>query len=155
MSESSVKPRSVADTNLFVSGAISPGGSPHRLLQAWLDQHFHLLLSEEQFDEIVGVFRRPRLIKLFHYSRDELAALFATLAAPRVTPAPVVPLRVRDPKDVEILAAALGGEADYLVTGDADLLELRDDPRLGPLRIVTAAQFLANLADAPTRGEGA
>ncbi len=36
--------------------------------------------------------------------------------------------------------------ADYLVTGDPDLLDLRDDPRLVPLRIITAREFVDTLA---------
>ena len=52
---------------------------------------------------------------------------------------------MRDPKDEPILAAALGGGADYLVTGDADLLIYRGDSRLGSLQIVTVHQFLAVL----------
>lgn len=56
---------------------------------------------------------------------------------------------LRDPKDVHILAAALNGGADYLVTGDDDLLEHQNDPRLGTLRIVTVARFLAILEDRP------
>jgi uncharacterized protein len=148
MSGSSVRPRSVVDTNLFVSGAISPRGAPRRLLEALYDQRFHLLLSKEQYGELSEVFRRPRLRKLFRYSRDELAALFALVAAaPPVTPVIAIPVQVRDPKDIKILAAALGGDADYLVTGDGDLLEHRDDPRLGKLQIVTAAEFL-NILDA-------
>lgn len=59
-----------------------------------------------------------------------------------VTPARRVPLNVRDPKDVQVLATAFGGGADYLVTGDNDLLSLAGDSRLGPLRIVTVVEFL-------------
>lgn len=51
-----------------------------------------------------------------------------------------------------ILAAALGGGADYVVTGDADLLVLNGDPRLGNLRIVTAGDFLALLSE-PSEAE--
>jgi len=52
---------------------------------------------------------------------------------------------IRDPKDIHLLAA-LGGDADYLITGDADLLVLAGDPTLGPLRIITARAFLDDLA---------
>jgi predicted nucleic acid-binding protein len=52
---------------------------------------------------------------------------------------------VRDPNDEKVLAAALGNRAGYLVTGDEDLLALRDDPRIKGLRIVTAREFLETL----------
>lgn len=51
-------------------------------------------------------------------------------------------LRSRDPNDDPLLSAALNGRADYLVSGDLDLLELASDPRLGGLRILTPRAFL-------------
>jgi hypothetical protein len=64
----------------------------------------------------------------------------------RVEPTGTIPVAVRDPEDVHLLAAALGGNAAYLVTGDADLPILNGDPALGPLRIVAARAFLDALA---------
>ncbi len=48
----------------------------------------------------------------------------------------------RDPKDDYLLAYALVGKADYLVTGDEDLLELE---QVDALKIVTAREFLTVL----------
>lgn len=53
-----------------------------------------------------------------------------------------LPVTVRDPEDGHILAAALGGEADYLVTGDEDLLVLNNTQLLGKLRIISVVEFL-------------
>lgn len=155
MSESSEPPPSdsndllptVVDTNLFVSGTIHKGGTPRRLMLAWLARRFRLLLSDEQRAELDDVFARPKIVLGYNVGREQLDELFAGLSLPtRVTLRYPLPLPVRDPKDEKILAAALGG-ADYLVTGDLDLLVLRDDPRLAPLRIVTATEFLAVLAE--------
>jgi predicted nucleic acid-binding protein len=63
-------------------------------------------------------------------------------ATERVTPLDSLPLHSRDPKDDKLLALALGGNADYLITGDQDLLVLNDNPGLENLRIITAAVFL-------------
>ncbi len=46
----------------------------------------------------------------------------------------------RDPKDAPFLAAALAAGADYLITGDRDLLDARDSL---PCRVVTVAEFAA------------
>ena len=82
----------------------------------------------------------------FQMSISELAELGARLSgATVVTLAENLPVSVRDLKDEHILAAALGGDADYLVTGGEDLLVLQGEPQLRGLRIVTAAQFLAAL----------
>ncbi len=50
-----------------------------------------------------------------------------------ITPLPLaaLPVHCRDPKDDPSLAAALGGNADYIVTGDADLLVLDGHSTLG------------------------
>lgn len=153
MSASGARPRATVDTNLFVSGAISPTGSPRRLLRAWTDGRFHLVLSDDHHAELADVFGRPKLAGLFRIDPDDLAELLAGLSAvPRVTPSPAIPVAVRDPKDAKILAAALGGEAEYLVTGDADLLALAGDPRLGGLRIVTVVVFLGVLERAAGNG---
>ena len=85
-------------------------------------------------------------------SPEELVELFDGFAkATRVVLTPTLPIPVRDPKDEKILAAAIGGRAAFLVTGDKDLLVLRGHPDLGVLRIVTAVEFLAVRADREQR----
>lgn len=144
MTQPSARPRIVVDTNLFVSGTILKRGNPHTLLTAWRDSVVEILVSESQYDELTDVLSRPRLADRYHLTADELTDLFAHMAAaPRIEPIFTLPVSVRDPKDEHILASALGGNADYLITGDEDLLVLRDDERLGTLRIVTVAEFLA------------
>ena len=68
-----------------------------------------------------------------------------TVVVDEKSPVCTLPVHVRDPKDAKILALALGGNADYLVTGDDDLLVLNGDPRLGKLQIVTVHTFLTVL----------
>jgi hypothetical protein len=146
MSERRRKPRTVVDTKVFVSATIFRRGNPYALRQAWLAKEFELLLSDDHLAELVDVLGRPRLINRYRVAMRDLAELFAGFAAATpVDPSPTIPVPVRDPKDVKVHAAALGGEADYLVTGDGDLLEHRGDSRLGNLQIVTAAEFLAIL----------
>lgn len=145
MTQPSARIRVVVDTNLFVSGTILKRGNPYALLTAWRSGAFILLVSKLQHAELREVFQRPKLIDRYRLTADELADLFACLTATlRVEPTPTLSVPIRDAKDEHILGAGLGGEADYLVTGD-DLLVLRDDPRLGTLRIVTVADFLAVL----------
>jgi len=85
-------------------------------------------------------------------SPEEVEALLVLVEtfSLKVSPRRTVPLAVRDPKDTMVLAAALGN-ADYLVTGDDDLLVLADDPRLGQLRILTVTAFL-NILKEPSEG---
>jgi putative PIN family toxin of toxin-antitoxin system len=139
-------PRAVVDTNLFVSGTIFTRGHPHALLEAWRAGAFVLLLSDDHYDELTDVLSRPKIVRRYRITPADLSALFAGLAtAERVTPSPVLPVQPRDPKDAKILAAAVGGNADYLVSGDDDLLVLAGDPHLKPMSIVTVVEFLTIL----------
>lgn len=148
MSGSSAKPKAVVDTNLFVSSAMSPLGSPGKLVDAWDERRFRLLLSDRQRTELIDVFARPGLARRFRLPQKERDELLNRLAKAEAVPLHLrVTVAVRDPNDEHILAAALGGEADFLVTGDDDLLSLAGDPRLGALRIVTVVEFLTILTD--------
>jgi putative PIN family toxin of toxin-antitoxin system len=135
----------VLDTNLFVSGLIVERGTPFLLLEAWRHETFIVLLAPDQRSELEDVLTRPKFSQ-YGVTESGISRFFADLtrlAQPIVFPHPLdAPFDVRDPDDTVILAAAIGGRADYLVTGDNDLLTLADDPRLGDLKIVTARAFL-------------
>ncbi len=154
MSESGA-PRAVVDTNLFVSGMINPRGRPRRVLRAWYEGRFFLVLSDWQYAGLTDVFSRSKFIRRYQLTPQDLADLFTRIAeAPRVVPSSTSAVPLRDPKDEHILAAAIGGKADYLVTGDNDLLVHQDDPRLEGLKILTATQFLNALeASSPDTGK--
>ena len=147
MSETNA-PSAVVDTNVFVSGTINPHGRPRQVLRAWHEDQFRLILSDRQHAELITVFARPKIIRQFRITLTELTELIARIAGVTpIVPGSSIPISLRDPKDEHILAAALAGKADYLVTGDDDLLVHQGDPRLGALQIVTASQFLAMLEE--------
>jgi hypothetical protein len=137
-------PRVVVDTNLFVSGLIVKRGLPHRLLNYWRQGSFTLLISEEQRDEIEVVLHRPAIVERYGVTPGERADLLWLIdaVAVRVASRHPLPLVVRDAKDEMILASALGGRADYLVTGDEDLLVLSGAAEIGSLRILRAREFV-------------
>jgi predicted nucleic acid-binding protein len=100
------------------------------------------------------VLTRPRIRSRYDVAEQELTELFEDLRslASSTFLATELPVDVRDEKDRQILAAAIGGRADYLVTGDNDLLVLAGDPRLGALQIVTARTFLDRLSRSTQSG---
>ena len=147
MRSASSRASAVVDTNLIVSGLVFERGAPRRLVRAGFDQTFSMLISQSVRAEYERVLTRPWFATRYGLSPDDVDAFLKLLdtSVSMVTPLTELPVPVRDPKDEPILAA-LGGQADYLVTGDKDLLVLAGDPRLGTLRIVTAADFLAAIA---------
>ena len=144
MSRAGKTPWVVVDTNFFVAAMISNRGAAFQPLESWRNGRITLLISDEQVGELQDVFSREEISGRYNVTPQSREALFRLLetTAESVQPRRRLPVEVRDPKDEKILAAALTGQADYLVTGDEDLLVLRDDPRLGHLRIVTVGEFL-------------
>lgn len=132
--------RLVLDTNVIVSGLISPKGPPGQLLARWdEDQPFTLITAEQQFDEILRVASYPKIksrvpVALFHDLIEEMRGLAVCVGhLPTLTISP-------DPDDNVLLAIAQVGRADLLVTGDKrDLLGLGTH---ASVRIVTARAAL-------------
>ena len=141
--------RAVVDTNIVVSAFLSKRGAPHALLTALQEGAFHLVLSPSLREEYEQVLARPIFTQRFNLSTEEVGAFFRFLdrRAQLVTPDEPYRVAVRDPKDEHVLATALDGDADFLVTGDVDLLTLAGDAQVGALRIVTVRAFLDALTD--------
>jgi len=139
------KPKVVVDTNLIVSALIRRG-SPHKVLQAWSLNYFYLLVTQNLFAEIKMVLGRDWVRNKYGVEQKEIDNFIELIRLNAKFVAPIkirdMPVHVRDVKDDMVLVCALGGEADYLVTGDRDLLELNDNFLLGNLKIVSPKTFL-------------
>jgi putative PIN family toxin of toxin-antitoxin system len=135
--------RVLIDSNVFINYLLTPrGAGPIRMiLQAWSQGEFTLLIPEALLEEIqVTVRNRPHLsrripLELLGEFLDTIKAL-SEESALITDPIPTV---TRDSKDDYLLAYALVGAADYLITGDDDLLTL--DGAIHELRILTPRAF--------------
>jgi putative PIN family toxin of toxin-antitoxin system len=138
--------RVLLDTNVLVSYLLTPaaGGSVASIMEALLADVFTLLLPPDLLLELERVAtKRPHLARRIHPAqlarlRDMLLGLGETLA-PIEEPIPAI---TRDRKDDYLLAYAFVGAADYLVTGDDDLLVLGN---LGHLAILSPPAFAEQL----------
>ena len=130
-------PRVVIDTNILISALVF-GGNISKLRFAWQSGSFTPLVSKVTTTELIRVLAYPKF-GLTPAEREDVLSdylLFCeTVAMPDILP--VTP-ECRDQFDVPFLVLALVGEADYLVTGDRDLLVLKDD---FSCQIVTADNF--------------
>lgn len=109
--------RLVLDTNILVSALITKGTSPERLYQAWLRGRIELVTSKAQIAELSEVLVRPRIRKFVDISHAAtLVENIDTFAFIMDSP-PDVDLSP-DPKDNPILALAIAGHADLIVSGD-------------------------------------
>ena len=144
-------PRAVFDTNLLVSYLLV-----HRPpITALIDEHlargrFTLISAVELLEELARVLRYPRLQRYYNAAtRDRFVALIAALSELVELPAEIPPIS-RDPNDDRVIACAVAGRADVIVSSDKDLLDLE---QVGGIPILTAAQFLARLESSLATGQ--
>jgi putative PIN family toxin of toxin-antitoxin system len=137
--------RAVLDTNVLVSGLLTGGGPPPPIVDAWLEGRFVLVTSLYQAGELNHVLAYPRILRRLRLEDAEIKGILAAL----LSEAEVVPGRLelpgltRDAKDDAVVACAQEGEADFIVSGDRDLLVLQE---YEGIRVVTPRQFLEMLA---------
>lgn len=132
----------VIDTNVFVSSVF--GGLPRTVIEQWFTQRITLCLSEEIVREYQRVLREIKAVSS-EEERDLIAAFTSGESVLYVNNPPPVDVVRDDPDDNKFIACALALEADYIVSGDADVLTL--DSYMG-IPIVTPRQFLEMLDEA-------
>jgi putative PIN family toxin of toxin-antitoxin system len=132
--------RVVLDTNVLLSGIAYPASVPGRILAAWRHGSVEILLSAYILEELRRVL--PRLAHRHGLSPTEIDDLIDVLSiqAQVVEPLPGGEPALRDAGDQAVLGTLLAAQAssgaDYLITGDKDLLALAER-----YRIITPAQF--------------
>ena len=129
--------RLVLDTNVLVSAVLTPEGKPRQCLETALGQEV-LLLSRQTRGELVDVLYRPRLQQYVVESEREGILGRIEVRSKRIEIREPIAV-CRDPKDDKFLNVAVYGQADFLVSGDQDLLVLH--PFRG-ISILTPAAFL-------------
>ncbi|HUY81803.1 MAG TPA: putative toxin-antitoxin system toxin component, PIN family [Acidobacteriaceae bacterium] len=117
--------RVVLDTNVLVSGLAYPGSVPGRIVGLWRDGGLEVALSRYILDEVARVL--PRLARV-ELSADEIRDLVDSLIflADMVEPDGEKDAELRDSADQQVLGTLVASRADYLITGDKDLLALRE-----------------------------
>ena len=128
--------RVVLDTNVLVSGIAYPGSIPGKIVGAWRQGSLVVVLSRHILDELARSL--PRFNHKLHWQPSDYADLIdiLTLRAELVEPEALDSTAVRDADDVPVLGTLLASKADYLITGDDDLLALAER-----YSIVTPADF--------------
>lgn len=137
-----MKPRVLCDTNILVSAFIA-GGPPSRVVESAIDGRIELVVAGPVIEEL----ERVLTIKLGLDSGrvSEITALLIELAGSQLPAPPTAPAPVTgDPDDDRILACAVRGQVDVLVSGDRrHLLPVGE---YEGVRIVAAQTLLAELS---------
>jgi uncharacterized protein len=137
--------RVVLDTNLFVSSVLVKSGLPAQALQAWRERKFVLLVSPDIVAEIRHTLNYDRIRRKYRITDEDIGDLILLLEKNGLLvdgladTSGVIP---DAPDDERILACAIDGQADLIVSGDRHLLDLE---RCADIPIITVRDFLERL----------
>jgi putative PIN family toxin of toxin-antitoxin system len=135
--------RAIIDTNILVRASIRPQGTVGPVLSEFRDGRYRLVYSAVLLEELVDVIGRPRIRTKYQIGEERIRALLdlILLRGELVLPTRKIDA-CRDSDDNAVLEAAVAAKADFIVSGDEDLLVLH--PFEG-IPIVGPADFLARL----------
>ena len=128
--------RVIIDTNLWISFLIT--NNLNILSELFLFERFQIIFSDELFNEFLDVARRPKFKKYFDEKSVQLLIENISEKLEFIEVASTITI-CRDLKDNFILALSIDGNADYIVTGDKDLLSLNG---FKGKKIITINEFI-------------
>ena len=140
--------RVVADTNVLISAVIAEGNE-YQLLKLAKAGKIRIITSPQIIKELRGVISRQK----FRFSEEQINAIvkqIISISEIVVTKTSVSVIK-EDPADDRILEAALDGKADYIASGDKDLLSLKE---FRGIKIRTSKDFLEGVDKMTTRKQG-
>ncbi len=137
--------RVVLDTNVLISGLFGIKNSPSsQILEAYRNQEIILVSSPAILEEVGEVINRERIVNLIKMDVNERADFMDKLIerSDVVSGKQLLEEVSRDIKDDKLLACAVEAKADYIITGDEDLLVLKN---YQGIKIISPREFLAVL----------
>lgn len=132
----------VLDTNVLLSGLMLPKSVPGRIVQAWRTARFDLVLSEPLLEEMERALAYPKIRSRIGWDQDSIQR-FTLMLRLRSDIVDITNFHVtvpRDPADSPVLATLITSQAECLISGDKDLLVLKEQ-----YPILTPAEFSKKL----------
>ncbi len=134
--------KAVLDTSILVSAFLRQSGINAKVLYQGKD-FYHLYLSDEILEETARVLLTyDRIRKKYHYSDEEATEYLETLiitATDVVKKLPKIEIIKEDPEDNHVLACGVKSKADYIVSKDNHLTDLK---KYQGIKIVSSQEFL-------------
>jgi len=121
------KLRAVIDTNLFISGIFGKESLSVKLQDLWIEQEFELATSMEIIKEVSRVLQYPRIKQRFHPKEKTIKRFFNLIFRKAIITKDLYKAYkiVDDPTDNKFLACALEAEADYIISRDPHIRNLK------------------------------
>ena len=126
----------VLDANIFISSFFW-GGNPQKIIERIISGIDELYITKEILDEIEGVLKRPK----FHADNDGINYFINSIEeiGNKITPQKLVINISRDITDNKYIECGITVDADYIISGDVHLLELREYKNI---KIMNAKDYL-------------
>ena len=127
--------RAVLDTNIVISSAL--GGALVLVLEKWDQGKFTVIITSDILSEYFEVLNRPKF-RLKQETIDKITRYIYQFSE-FVVPEEQIHFVEADPKDDKFLEAAIAGKADFIVSGDKHLLDLKE---FQSIPIISGAEFI-------------
>jgi putative PIN family toxin of toxin-antitoxin system len=140
------KLRAVIDTNLFISGLFSRDSLSARLQDLWISQDFDLVTSIEIIKEVGRVLNYPRIRERFKPKDKGIKRFFHLIFRKAIISKDIYRTDriTEDPTDNKFLACALEKKADYIVSRDPHLRNLK---HFHGIQIIDARTFVEKVEE--------
>ena len=127
----------VFDTNIYISAFVITGSLAEKAILKVIRENYRLFISKEIVDEVLSV-----LSKKFDYNKEILSrtAIFLSEIAELIKTHDKVYI-LKDESDNRIIECAVSAEADIIVSGDKEILSLKE---YKGIKIMTLREFLEN-----------
>lgn len=135
--------KAVLDTNIYISAYLWKG-KPHKILKLGLKEEIIIIYSKPIAREL-----REKLLTKFSKSNEKATSYlgFIERMVYLVEPVKISNIVKQDPSDDKIIATAIAGKADYIVSGDKHLLNLKE---VRGIKIVNSTEFLKKITQTYT-----
>jgi putative PIN family toxin of toxin-antitoxin system len=131
----------VLDANIFLSSFFW-GGNPRKVLERAINKTDELFITDEILNEIGEVIRRQK----FHAGKNEVEYFLKSIEeiSGKIVTTKRIKKGSRDKTDNKYIECAIAGNADYIISGDNDLLDLK---KFKNIKIITAKDYLEKIVD--------
>ena len=138
------KLRAVIDTNLFISGLFGKDSFSAKLQDHWINQNFELATSIEILKEVSRVLQYPRIRERFQPKEETLKRFFHLIFRKAIVTKDMYTTdRITDdPSDNKFLACAMEAQADFILSRDPHLRNLK---QYQGIKIIDVTTFLEQL----------
>jgi len=132
----------VLDANIFISASFW-GGKPYDVFERVAEGTDLLFVTTDVLEEIESALRKPKFRAYEELINTAILNIQKLSRKVAVAPQAKVSGVCRDPKDDKYLECAIAAKADYIITGDKDLLDLKE---YGGVKIVTVKWYLETVS---------